>query len=150
MIKDTSEAESSSSYLDLHLEIGSKGELRTKFTLIWLWISHCKLYVYVLQHSSRSYIRSIYTFLCWYAAPGLVLPIRILLIDGCDWRWGYWTKEFSLKDLSHHFGNFSVYCFDNCLSFILFVMVSSVFWLNDFSMSLWYLPILFHIYDPCH
>ena len=43
-----------------------------------------------------------------YDTPGLVLPIKILLIEVCCWLESYWAKGFSEKDWSHHSGSFSV------------------------------------------
>jgi hypothetical protein len=60
-IKDTTDTDSSASYLDLHLEIDSEGRLRTKFytkeiiSIFPLWTFH--LYVATFQqHLQMEYI----------------------------------------------------------------------------------------------
>ena len=40
----------------------------------------------------------IYIYLIWYANPGIVLPIRILMIEGYSWQVSYWAKGFSEKN----------------------------------------------------
>ena len=56
-IKDTTNTERSTSYLELHLEIDSDDRLRTK---LYVKISHCELSIHVYQLSSSTSIWSIY------------------------------------------------------------------------------------------
>ena len=44
-IKDTTDTDSSASYLDLHLEMDSEDRLRTKF--YYENVSHCELSIYM-------------------------------------------------------------------------------------------------------
>jgi hypothetical protein len=47
-IKDTTDKDRSAAYLDLHLEIGSEGRLRTKLRQKRLFqFSHCELFIYM-------------------------------------------------------------------------------------------------------
>ena len=63
--------------------------------------------LYLFEIDYRRLSKRIY-FFNWYATPGLVLPIRISLVEGCSWQEIYWTKGFAVKDKRHHSGNLSV------------------------------------------
>ena len=81
-IKDTTDTDRSSSYLDLHLETDSEGwkwtfTTKEMISIFPLWTFH--LYVVTLQqHLHMEYIS-----LSWYDIPELVVNIRISLIEGC-------------------------------------------------------------------
>ena len=83
-IKDTTETESSASYLDFHLEIYRKGGFRTKlydkrydFDFSIAYFPFMSSHIPVAPAFGVQISQLIPT-------PGLVLPIRIFLIEGCS------------------------------------------------------------------
>ena len=54
----------------------------------------------------QSHFYTEWIFLNWYATPGFVLLIIILLIEDWSWQESYWAKGFSGKDKNHHSGSF--------------------------------------------
>ena len=82
-IKDTTDTDRSTSYLDLHIEIESEGRLKTKL--------YDKRYVVNFPIVNFSFICSNIPAapaygvisLSWFDIPELVVPMRITLIVGC-------------------------------------------------------------------
>ena len=71
---DTIDIARSASYLDLHLDIDSKGGLRTNL--------YHKGYYYNFPIPAAS-AYGVYIYFSWYDIPELVILIMVFLIGGC-------------------------------------------------------------------
>ena len=108
-IKDTTDSPKSACYLDLHLEIDSRGELTTKlfdkrdsfnfhivnFSLFWVAISH------QLPHMAC-------TFRSSYVILEHVIYIKTFLTGHACWLTNYSIKDLSTPVWSCHYRNFMV------------------------------------------
>ena len=80
-IKDTTDTDRSALYLDLHLNIDSKGRLRTK---IYDKRDYLNFSIANFQFiCSTIPAAPAYISLSWYNIREIVVPIRISLIEGC-------------------------------------------------------------------